>query len=125
MNSAEAGVAPPRTRDASLRRELRRAERRRQVMAFLLVAPLLAFILIFFILPIGKMLLLSVQSGEMREVMPHAAEALRGWGGRGLPDETVMTAFATDLAAAQKARKVAIVAKRLNYEDPDFRPLLA
>jgi putative spermidine/putrescine transport system permease protein len=124
MSSAAAGVAPPRTRDASLRRELRRAERRRQVMAFLLVAPLLAFILIFFILPIGKMLLLSVQSGEMREVMPHAAEALRGWDGRGLPDESVMAAFATDLAAAQKERKVAIVAKRLNYEDPDFRPLL-
>jgi putative spermidine/putrescine transport system permease protein len=123
--SSAVGIAAPAVREGSLRRQLRRAERRRQVMAFLLVAPLLAFILIFFVLPIGKMLLLSVYSGEMREVMPRGAEALRAWDGKGLPDEATVAAFATDLEAAQKARKVAIIAKRLNYEDAGFRPLLA
>lgn len=124
MSSAARPDAPA-VREMSLRRELRRAERRRQARAFLLVAPLLGFILVFFLLPIGRMLLLSVYSGEMREVMPHAAEALRAWDGKGLPHEKTIAAFASDLKAVQQARKVPVVAKRLNYEDAGFRPLLA
>jgi putative spermidine/putrescine transport system permease protein len=109
---------------ASLRGELRRAERGRQMAAFGLVVPLLAFMLVFFVLPIGKMLLLSVQSGEVEEAMPRAAAALRAWGGQGLPDEAAMAAFAQDLALAQRERRLAPAATRLNAESSGFRSLL-
>jgi putative spermidine/putrescine transport system permease protein len=119
-SSSAAGVGDT----TSLRGQLRRAERGRQMAAFSLVVPLLAFMLIFFVLPIGKMLLLSVQSGEVEEAMPRAVVALRSWDGQGLPDEPTMAVFAGDLALAQKERRLAGAAKRLNYEDSNFRSLL-
>ena len=108
----------------SLRGQLRRAERGRQLAAFSLVVPLLAFMLVFFVLPIGKMLLLSVQSGEVAEAMPRSVEALRAWDGRDLPDEATVAVFGQELAAAQKERRLAGAAKRLNAEDSGFRTLL-
>jgi putative spermidine/putrescine transport system permease protein len=109
---------------APLRRQLRRAERGRQVGAFMLVVPLLAFMLVFFVLPIGRMLLMSVESGEVQEALPRAAAALRAWDGQGLPDEATIAVFAQDVAAAQKERRLAGAAKRLNAEDSGFRSLL-
>ncbi len=119
-----AGSVAADTSVAALRGQLRRAERSRQLAAFGLVVPLLAFMLVFFVLPIGKMLLLSVQSGEVGEAMPRAAAALRAWDGQGLPDEATMGVFAQDLALAQKERRLAPAATRLNTENSGFRSLL-
>jgi putative spermidine/putrescine transport system permease protein len=111
-------------RPGSLRHALRRAERRRLGSALLLVAPLLAFTLVFFVLPIGSMLLLSVRSGEVREAMPAGVAALREWDGTGLPDEATVAAFARDMRAAYADRRLAGAAKRLSYVDGSFRTLL-
>lgn len=122
-SSAAAGMADDAGTPA-LRGQLRRAERGRQLAAFGLVVPLLAFMLVFFVLPIGRMLLMSVESGEVEEAMPNAVATLRAWDGQGLPDEAAIATFARDLALAQKERRLAGAAKRLNAEDSGFRTLL-
>jgi putative spermidine/putrescine transport system permease protein len=116
--SAGAGSA------AALRRQLARAERRRRIRAFGLVAPLLLFLLVTFALPIAKMLWRSVQDPEVGAILPETTAALRGWDGRDLPGDAAYAALAADLARAREAGNLATAAQRLNYDIPGFRSLL-
>jgi putative spermidine/putrescine transport system permease protein len=77
-----------------LKAQLRRAERWRQIKAALLVAPLLLFLLVFFLLPILGMLVRSVENSELREVMPETAALVRDWDGTDLPGEPVFASAA-------------------------------
>ena len=72
---------------ASLKTRLRRAERRNRVMAFLLVLPLLAFIVFSFVIPILDMLMRSVNDPTVSTVVPKTATLLEQWNGDDLPDE--------------------------------------
>jgi putative spermidine/putrescine transport system permease protein len=110
--------------DVGLRRSLRRAERRRLLSGLSLTLPLLAFLLVFFVLPIFGMLEKSVENPEVAGALPETARALHAWNGEGLPDEAVLATFAREAAAAQKARTLANVAKRLNIEQAGWRSVV-
>jgi putative spermidine/putrescine transport system permease protein len=105
----------------ALRRALRRAERRRRLVGLSLTLPLLAFLLVFFILPIFGMLARSVDNSELGTVLPETAAALRAWNGEGLPGPDVLATFAREARTAQQARTLAAVAKRLNDERSGWR----
>lgn len=126
--SAEGGVlTPPATalgRTGSLRARLRRAERMRKVGAFALVAPLLLFIVLTFVVPIGGMLWRSVDDTEVAGVMPRTVVALRGWDGQGIPAEDVFRAAAADLAEAHANGTASLAARRLNYDISGMRTLI-
>jgi putative spermidine/putrescine transport system permease protein len=107
-----------------LRRALARAERRRTLVALGLIAPLLAFLLAFFLLPIGGMLVKAVGNDELRTAMPATAAALRAWDGAGIPPEPLLATFAAELRAALAARTLAPVAQRLNVERSGWRTTL-
>jgi len=98
-----------------LKRKLAQANRRARLRATLLVAPLLLFILITFVVPIGQMLMRSFHEPTFTEVLPRTAEALKSWDGTGLPDESVYAAFAADLVDAKNNRTIGQVATRVNY----------
>jgi putative spermidine/putrescine transport system permease protein len=110
--------------DTGLRRSLRRAQRRRFLGALGLTLPLVAFLLVFFVLPIFGMLEKSVENPEVRSALPETARALDGWNGEGIPGEDVLATFAREAAAAQKARTLASVAKRLNVERSGWRSVV-
>ena len=99
-----------------LKASLRRADRRRRITAFLLVMPLLAFIVITFIIPIGDMLWRSVENQAITENLPRTVEALQDWDGEGLPPEAVYAAMVEDLREGQANRTIGPVGIRLNYE---------
>ncbi|HUE46406.1 MAG TPA: ABC transporter permease, partial [Aestuariivirgaceae bacterium] len=107
-----------------LKASLRRADRRRRITAFLLVTPLLAFILITFIMPIGEMLRLSVKNEAITENLPRTVEALQDWDGEGLPPESVYAAMVEDLRAGRDDRSIGSVGIRLNYEMSGARSLI-
>ena len=121
---AAAGRAEAADDGRALRRSLRRAERRRLLGGIGLALPLLAFILVFFLLPILGMLAKSVDNSELASVLPETTRALRTWDGEGMPDEALLAAFAREAAAAQKARTLAAVAKRLNTEHSGWRSVV-
>ncbi len=104
----------------SLKRSLQRAERRRRLMAFLLVCPLLAFITIVFIMPIAQMMWRSVDNPQVVEALPRTLEALEGWDGESLPGEEVYAALAKDFTVDQQLprieQKAGPLGVRLNYE---------
>ena len=88
------------------------------------MAPLFLFLAVFFLAPIAAMLFRSLDNSELPSAMPRTAEVLRAWDGAGLPPEPVFATFASELAAGQKARNLAGVAKRLTYEIPNMRSAL-
>jgi putative spermidine/putrescine transport system permease protein len=121
--SATQSVGAARER-AVLRRRLRRSERLRKWGTAGLVAPLLLYLLVFFLLPIAGMLWRSVDNPELREVMPRTAEAIGEWDGEGLPDERVFGTFVEDLRATYDGKTLATAAKRLAYDASGFRSLM-
>ena len=104
-----------------LRISLRRAQRRSKLRAFALVAPLLAFILLTFVLPIAFMLYRAIENPEIVQNLPRTSAALTRWDGRDLPDEATYAALAADLKETQKTKNTGLVGKRLNYEIPGSR----
>ncbi|WP_028021923.1 ABC transporter permease [Enterovibrio calviensis] len=108
----------------SLRVSQQRSIRRNKIKAFMLVAPLLAFLLIAFVLPIFDMLQRSVENPEVHTYLPQTTVALESWDGEGLPDEAVYAALVSDLQIGAKARNIGKAASRLNYEKSGMRSLI-
>ncbi len=106
-----------------LKQALARATRRSKIRAFLLVAPLLLFILITFIIPILDMLTRSVSNPEVQAAIPETAALLAEWDGKDLPPEAVFAALAKELADDSRRRDIGRMAGRLNFEDSGFRSL--
>jgi putative spermidine/putrescine transport system permease protein len=121
---ARRDVLRPSAPDRSLAQQLAAAERARKWRAFLLTAPLLAFLLLVFLGPIGALLARSVVDTEFSSAMPNVAREIRRWDGRALPDEATFAALIDDVRAARVAGTLAPVATRLNYDISGFRSLL-
>ena len=106
-----------------LARALARSQRRARRRAFLLVLPLLAFILVTFVIPIGQMLQRSFYndgfSRNMPEVSAWFAATERGTD----PDEAAWAALAADLTASAEARTIGVVGTRINYDLSGARSL--
>ena len=111
-----------RTADGiALKTKLRQAERRELRRALLLIAPLFLFIVMSFLIPILVMLKNAFYDPDLGNNLPQTTELLRQWDGKTLPGEDVFAAFAADLKVASKAKTVARVGKRLNYEIPTLK----
>jgi putative spermidine/putrescine transport system permease protein len=104
-----------------LKTRLAQAERRKKIAAFSLVLPLLAFILITFIVPILDMTFRSVDNPVVAETLPRTLAALETWETGEIPDEPVFAILAEEMVAGAKARTIGKVATRLNYEMPGSR----
>lgn len=101
-----------------LRIKLQRVERSRKMRAFVLVLPLLLFILIGFVFPIGRMMFNAIHDATLQTLMPQTTAALGAWDGKDLPDESVYAALAADLKQAWAQRTAGVISTRMNYELP-------
>jgi putative spermidine/putrescine transport system permease protein len=111
---------------ASLKSQIRRANRRLRLNAFLLTAPLLLFLLASFLLPIGVMLFRAVDDPIVGQALPRTAEALAGWDRSDLPDDAAYAALVEDLRALRDGgtdgrAMIGRLATRLNFEDAGVR----
>ncbi len=107
-----------------LRVKLRRAERMRRLKALGLILPLFLFLLLAFIIPIGALLVISVQNPEIPTVLPRTAQAILTWDGEELPGNDVLAPFIEELKIAQENRVIGKPAKRLNYNITGYRSLM-
>lgn len=121
---AAAGAHQARQRRSRAARGYRRARQRQAWTAFALAAPLLLFLVLMFVWPIGTLLLRSVEGVGVPRVMPETAAALAKWPGQGVPDEAAYAALAADLAKAAGTGPLGEVARNLNFYDAGFRSLL-
>ncbi len=104
-----------------LKTKLRQAERRNRLRSFGLVFPLLAFIMISFVFPIGDMIFRSVDNPVVAQHLPRTLAALENWDGQEIPDEEVFSVLAQEMRVAAEAREIGKVATRLNYDLPGSR----
>jgi putative spermidine/putrescine transport system permease protein len=107
-----------------LRTSLRRAERRLRIRAFMLVAPLLLFIMLTFIAPIADMLFRSVENEIVSETLPRTVLALKTWEpADGVPPDPVFQALYADMLEAVEAKIHTRLGGRLNYEQTGMSSL--
>jgi putative spermidine/putrescine transport system permease protein len=95
--------------------------------ALMLVMPLLLFLLIAFVMPIGEMLFRSVYSPVGSSVLPKFSEVIQDWDGKELPPEETFKVFVEDMKLARSNREIGAtvgnLATRVNYEIPGSRGL--
>jgi len=108
-----------------LKSSLARAQRRSKIVAFMMVLPLLFFIVIAFLLPIADMLLLSVDNSIVKSILPKTHKSIESWDPYSgvLPDEAVFASIVDDIKKAKKAREHTKIGTRLNYESSGFASL--
>jgi putative spermidine/putrescine transport system permease protein len=110
VNQLRAADGTPLTE--ALARAMQRSRRR----ALFLVLPLLLFVLITFAVPIGQMLLRSVNNDAFSANMPNLVTWFAENPDRGLPDENAYSALAADLVLAAKDRTIGTIGTRINYD---------
>ena len=108
-----------------LKISLARAQRRSKIVAFMMVFPLLVFIVVAFIGPIADMLLLSIDNSIVKKILPKSSEALQNWDefSGELPNEAVFSAMVDEIKKAKAAKEHTRVGQRLNYESSGFSSL--
>ncbi|MEM7404625.1 MAG: ABC transporter permease [Pseudomonadota bacterium] len=109
-----------------LKQRLARAERRKRVTALLMVSPLLLFIVVSFVIPIGDMLFRSVDNPRLSILMPETTKALEAWhpAQSELPDEAVFATAFKEILALRESGDLGKVASRLNYDMSGARSLV-
>ena len=97
----------------------------RGLKAWLLVLPLLAFIGVTFIVPLGAMLTRSVHTPVVADALPETLALLRAWDAAGLPGEAVFAAAAQEIRMARETRTLGQVATRINRLQSGMRGVLS
>lgn len=110
----------------ALKARLRRTERAGQIKAMLLMFPLLAFLLVTFLVPIGSLLLKSLRDPTVSQELPHTAAMLREWEPKAgkLPEEQLYATLGKELVASRAGEGLSRIASRLNYDETGMRGLL-
>ncbi|MEM8979796.1 MAG: ABC transporter permease [Pseudomonadota bacterium] len=102
-----------------LKQSLARSLRREKMRALMLIAPLLLFVVLSFLVPIASMLFRSVENASVEETLPETVAALQTWDATTgeLPGEDVYAAFVRDMVVAIDAKTHTRLGSRLNYEE--------
>ncbi len=90
------------------------ARRQKRLAAFVFVVPLLAFILLTFVAPIGSMLWRSVHHPTVAELIPLTLTELERWDGKTTPDAQTLGVFAQELRSLAKQRLSGKLAEEIN-----------
>ena len=108
-----------------LKVSLKKTERKNKIKAFLLVFPLLLFIIVTFIVPIGDMLTRSIDDSLINEVYGKTFEEYIKWDKAKdeLPPEAVYKALFEDIAYGEKI-KIGRSLTRMNYSKSGWKSLI-
>jgi putative spermidine/putrescine transport system permease protein len=124
MNQVQSSAGPILTTDGiPLKVSLKKAERKNKIRAFLLVLPLLAFIVITFLIPIVDMLARSVDDRQINTVFPKTFEVYEKWDRKGLPSEEVYKTMFFELKNSE-GYSVGKASTRMNYSKSGWKSLL-
>jgi len=120
MATVSAGALP----GPSLAQQLHRAERRKKWRALALTLPLLAFLLVFFLVPLASLLVRAVENPEVADTLPRTGQALADWDRVSPPPAAAFAAVLADLSALEETSQAGALARRLNSEVSGARSLV-
>lgn len=107
-----------------LAHQLRRAERRKKWRALALTLPLLAFLVVFFLVPLASLLVRAVENPEVADALPRTGPALASWDRQSPPPDAAYAALLEDLGAITETAQAGVLARRLNSEVAGARSLV-
>lgn len=96
----------------------------RTVRSLLLLAPLLVFLLAFFVWPLFSMMSQSVSDTAVLRLLPRSAEVLAGWDRTSSPTLPMQQALMEDLRAVDDDQALGDMVRRLNSARSGFRTLM-
>ena len=102
---------------------LKKAEKKNKIKAFILVAPLLFFLFITYVFPIGEMFTRSVDDKMITNMLPKTFKAMENWDGKDLPSEEVFSGFYYDFKELVKNQEQGKLGQRLNKEKNGFNSI--
>ena len=103
---------------------LKKAERKNKIKAFLLVVPLLLFLIVTYILPIGDMFMRSIDDKMVTNMLPKTFTAMEKWDGKEMPPEEVFAGFYSDFKILVQNKEHGKLAQRLNKEKNGFNSII-
>jgi putative spermidine/putrescine transport system permease protein len=106
-----------------LKVSLQKSERKNKIRAFLLVAPLLFFILFTFLIPIGDMLTRSVDDSYINTVFPKTFEKYKNWDRQELPSEEIYKTMFFEIKEGS-GYSIGKATTRMNYAKSGWKSLL-
>ena len=104
--------------------QLRRVERRKRLRAIALTLPLLIFLAVTFLVPLGALLVRAVENPEVASTLGQTGEALAGWDRKTAPPDAAYAALLADLTAIPETAQAGVLARRLNSEVGGARSLI-
>ncbi len=93
--------------------------------SLLLLAPLLIFLIGFFVWPLFSMMSQSVSDTAVLRLLPRSAEVLPNWDRVSPPTPTMQTALMEDLKAVNDDQALGDMVRRLNSARSGFRTLMS
>lgn len=105
----------------SLKHAIQKANKAARNRAFLLVLPLLLFLIFSFVAPIINMIADSVSNEEIPGYLPNTVAAIATWDGNELPDEAVYAAMVKDMSIGAENRTIGKAAGIINRSVPGSR----
>jgi len=116
--------APILTTDGiPLKVSLKKVERKNKIRAFLLVLPLLVFILVTFLVPIGDMLTRSIDDRQINTVFPKTFEIYKKWDRKDLPSEELYATMFFEVKNSE-GYQIGKASTRMNYSKSGWKSLL-
>ncbi len=109
---------------AKLKQNLQKAERKKRLRSLMLTLPLLAFIMITFVVPIAEMLYRSIDNPLIAKNLPNTVKSLSQWEQQGLPEKEAYNALAEELIRLYQSKSLPPLASRLNIEVAGMRSLM-
>ena len=104
--------------------QLRRVERRKRLRAIALTLPLLIFLAVTFLVPLGALLVRAVENPEVAGTLGKTGDALAGWDRKTEPPDAAYAALLADLTAIPETAQAGVLARRLNTEVSGARSLI-
>jgi putative spermidine/putrescine transport system permease protein len=108
----------------ALAAQLRRVEARKRLRAIALTLPLLLFLAVTFLVPLGALLVRAVENPEVASTLRKTGEALSGWDRKTAPPDVAYVALLDDLSAIPETAQAGVLARRLNTEVGGARSLI-
>ena len=121
--SDTAAITASEIDDKMLRKRLDKAMFRSRLRAFMLVVPILLFLLVTFLVPIGYFLFQGIYDNTFSSMMPETTSALKDWDTQSEPSEEMFAALVADMRVARENKTIGKVATRVNRDKPGTRSL--
>jgi putative spermidine/putrescine transport system permease protein len=95
-----------------------------RLKSLLLLAPLLAFMIAFFVVPLVTMMTSAISDPVATNALPRTAQALAQWDRGAIPAAAQQAAFVADIRALSNDEQFGDLVRRLNSTQSGFRSLL-